>query len=76
MTGPGRACAGRREASRFASRGWMMMSTSAMTMNTGTIASNADAGSSSSATAPTIPPVTDAMLSCSRRCVCVASSRR
>ena len=36
--------AGRRAASRFASRGWRTMSTSAMTMNTGTIASNADAG--------------------------------
>ena len=52
--------ASRRAASRALSLGCSTISTSAMTMKTGTIALKYDAGSSSSRIAPVMPPVTEA----------------
>ena len=62
--------------SRACRRGWKRIPTSASTMNAGTIASNASAGSASSSTAPAIAPRTDAVPSRSARSRCPASSRR
>jgi hypothetical protein len=45
-------------------------------MNTGTIASKADCGSTSRSTAPVIPPSSDAAPKRSTRVRCPASSRR
>ena len=45
-------------------------------MNAGTIASKAESGSTSSSTAPVIPPSTDATVKRSVRVRCPSSSRR
>jgi hypothetical protein len=49
---------------------------SAIAMNAGTIASNAEAGRTSSSTAPVIPPSTEATAKRSVRVRCPLSSRR
>ena len=57
-------------------RGCSHVSTSAIAMNTGTIALNAEAGSTSSSTAPVMPPASDIAPKRSTRARWPASSRR
>jgi hypothetical protein len=57
-------------------RGWAMIRTSAIAMNAGTIAANADAGRLRSSTAPITPPISEATASRASRRRWPASSRR
>ena len=65
-----------RAATAFEMRGWKTTSTQPSRISTGTIAENASSGSTSSSTAPTTPPISDAGASRSSRARCPTSSRR